>query len=82
MALFQGETRTGAFLELNPVGAVPVLQLEDGRALAESNAILTYLAEGTQFLPGERYARAKIAQWLSFEQHTSSRPLALCVSGH
>jgi glutathione S-transferase len=69
MALFLGETRTDTFLELNPAGAVPVLQLEDGRAVAESNAILTYLAEGTRFLPGERYARAKIAQWLSFEQY-------------
>jgi glutathione S-transferase len=69
VALFQGESRSEAFLKLNPVGAVPVLELEDGRTIAESSAILTYLADGTRFLPGERYARAKVAQWLSFEQY-------------
>lgn len=69
VALFQGESRTEDFLRLNPVGAVPVLELEDGRAIAESSAILIYLAEGTRFLPAERYARAKVVQWLSFEQY-------------
>jgi glutathione S-transferase len=69
IALFQGESRTEDFLKLNPVGAVPVLELEDGRAIAESSAILIYLADGTPFLPAERYARAKIEQWLSFEQY-------------
>ncbi len=69
VALFRGETQSEAFLKLNPVGAVPVLELEDGRTIAESSAILTYLADGTRFLPGERYTRAKIAQWLSFEQY-------------
>lgn len=69
VALFQGESRSDAFLKLNPVGAVPVLELEDGRTIAESNAILTFLAEGTRYLPGERYARAKVTQWLSFEQY-------------
>jgi glutathione S-transferase len=69
VALFQGESRTEDFLRLNPVGAVPVLELEDGRAIAESSAILIYLAEGTKYLPAERYARAKTAQWLSFEQY-------------
>lgn len=69
VALFQGESRSEAFLVLNPVGAVPVLELEDGRSIAESNAILIYLSDGTGFLPGERYARAKVEQWLSFEQY-------------
>jgi len=69
VALFQGESRTEDFLRLNPIGAVPVLELEDGRAIAESSAILIYLAEGTRFLPAERYARAKVVQWLSFEQY-------------
>ena len=69
VALFQGESRTEEFLRLNPVGAVPVLELEDGRAIAESSAILVYLAQGTPFLPEERYATAKIVQWLSFEQY-------------
>jgi glutathione S-transferase len=69
VALFQGESRTEPFLKLNPVGAVPVLELEDGRAIAESSAILVYVAEGTKFLPAERYARAKVVQWLAFEQY-------------
>lgn len=69
MALFQGETRNEAFLKLNPVGAVPVLELESGQAIAESSAILMYLADGTKFLPGERYDRARVVQWLSFEQY-------------
>lgn len=69
VALFQGESQSSAFLRLNPVGAVPVLELEDGHTIAESSAILTYLADGTQFLPSDRYGRAKIAQWLSFEQY-------------
>ena len=69
VAIFEGESRTEAFLALNPVGAIPVLELEDGRAIAESNAILTYLAHGTRFLPDERFAHAKVMQWLSFEQY-------------
>lgn len=69
VAIFGGESRTEAFLKLNPAGAIPVLQLEDGRALAESNAILTYLAEGTRFLSDDRFTRAKVMQWLFFEQY-------------
>jgi glutathione S-transferase len=69
VAIFQGESRTEAFLKLNPAGAIPVLQLDDGRAIAESNAILVYLAEGTRYLPEDRYAKAKIFQWLFFEQY-------------
>jgi glutathione S-transferase len=69
VAIFAGESRTEAFLKLNPAGAIPVLQLEDGRAIAESNAILAYLSEGTRFLPGEAFAKAKTFQWLFFEQY-------------
>ena len=69
VSIFQGESHTRAFLALNPAGAVPVLELEDGRAIAESNAILTYLAEGTAFMPADRYLRAKVLQWLFFEQY-------------
>jgi glutathione S-transferase len=68
VSIFEGEGRTPPFLALNPSGRVPVLQLEDGRALAESGAILQYLADGTDYLPREAFARAKVAQWLSFEQ--------------
>ncbi|TPK72018.1 glutathione S-transferase family protein [Mesorhizobium sp. B2-4-18] len=69
VSIFAGESHTDAFLALNPAGAVPVLQLQDGSAIAESNAILTYLAEGTSFLPSDRYRRAKVMQWLFFEQY-------------
>lgn len=68
VSIFEGEGRTPAFLRMNPAGKVPVLELEDGRALAESNAILAYLADGTEYLPADRYLRARVYQWLSFEQ--------------
>jgi glutathione S-transferase len=69
VAIFSGASRTEDFLAMNPVGAIPVLVLEDGRVLAESNAILTYLAAGTRFLPADRYLHAKVMQWLFFEQY-------------
>ncbi len=67
--IFSGGSRTEDFLTLNPVGAIPVLELEDGRSVAESNAILVYLASGTRYLPVERYHNAKVMQWLFFEQY-------------
>ncbi|TXH83483.1 MAG: glutathione S-transferase family protein [Rhizobium sp.] len=69
VSIFEGEGRTDTFLDLNPAGGIPVLELEDGRAIAESNAILCYVAEGTRFLPTDRYLRAKVMQWLFFEQY-------------
>jgi glutathione S-transferase len=69
VAIFSGASRSEAFLQLNPAGAIPVLELDDGRAVAESNAILVFLATGTRFLPEERYAYAKVMQWLFFEQY-------------
>jgi glutathione S-transferase len=69
VAIFQGESRTPEFLEKNPVGAIPVLEPEPGVYIAESNAILCYLGEGTAYLPAERLARARVMQWLFFEQY-------------
>jgi glutathione S-transferase len=66
--IFGGETLTNEYGELNPARETPVLELEDGRVLTQSNAILWYLAEGTPYLPTERFARGRIAQWLFFEQ--------------
>ncbi len=66
----KGETRTPAFLAKNPNGRIPTLELDDGTCLAESDAILWYLAEGTAFLPDERLARAQILQWMFFEQYS------------
>jgi len=65
-----GETRTADFLARNPNGKVPLLEFEDGRVLAESNAMLLYLAEGTRFLPVDAYERALVYQWLFFEQYS------------
>ncbi len=68
--ILDGESRTPAFLAKNPNGRIPVLELEDGACLAESNAILFYLAEGSRFLPSERLARALTLQWMFFEQYS------------
>ena len=68
--IMKGETRTPEFLKLNPNGRIPVLQLEDGTTLAESNAIIFYLAEGTRFLPEDKLDRARVLQWLFFEQYS------------
>ena len=68
--ILAGETRTPAFLAMHPNGRVPVLELEDGTCLAESNAILCYLAEDTPYLPADRLARARVLQWLFFEQYS------------
>lgn len=68
--LDKGETRTPQFLARNPNGRIPALGLEDGTVLAESNAILYYLADGSPYLPTERLARAQVMQWLFFEQYS------------
>lgn len=68
--IMQGETRTPEFLAMNPNGKVPVVRLTDGRYLSESNAILNYLAEGTEYLPASRYQRARVLQWQFFEQYS------------
>jgi glutathione S-transferase len=66
--IFAGDTLTDAYAALNPVRETPVLELDDGTAIAQSNAILWYLAEGTEYLPATRVERALVAQWLAFEQ--------------
>jgi glutathione S-transferase len=69
VAIFRGESRTPEFLDKNPAGVVPVLEVAPDKYIAESNAILCYLAQGSRFLPDERFARAKSLQWLFFEQY-------------
>ena len=66
--IFAGDTLTDAFGALNPLRETPVLELDDGRTLTQSNAILWFLGEGTAFLPGDPFARGEVAMWLSFEQ--------------
>jgi len=66
----KGETRTADFLAKNPNGRIPTLQLEDGSFLAESNAIISYLADGTPYWPTDRKLRALCLQWMFFEQYS------------
>jgi glutathione S-transferase len=66
--IFAGDTLTDAFAALNPLRETPVLELESGATIAQSNAILWYLGEDTPFLPAEKLERALVQQWLSFEQ--------------
>ncbi len=73
----KGETRTPEFLAKNPNGRIPVLELEDGSLLPESNAILYYLAEGTPFWPADRAARAQVLQWMFFEQYSHEPHVAV-----
>lgn len=68
VSIFEGTGRSEAYLAINPTGTVPAIRLDDGRTLAESNAILAYLADGTPYLPSDPFARAKVQQWLHFEQ--------------
>jgi glutathione S-transferase len=74
--IFANATRTPEFLAKNPNGKIPLLELDDGRRLAESNAILHYLADGTPLLPTERFARAQVMQWLFFEQYSHEPNIA------
>jgi glutathione S-transferase len=77
---YDGSTRTPEFLALNPNGKVPLLVLPDGRRLAESNAMLLHLAEGTAFLPADAYQRALAYQWLFFEQYSHEPYIAVARS--
>lgn len=65
-----GDTRTAEFLQMNPNGRIPLLELPDGKFLAESNAILCYLADGSEFFASDAWSRAIILQWMFFEQYS------------
>jgi glutathione S-transferase len=66
----RGDTRTEEFQRLNPSGQVPCAILPDGRPLSQSNAIMIYLAEGSELIPVEAYERARMFQWLFWEQYS------------
>jgi glutathione S-transferase len=72
-----GATRRPDYVAKNPNAMVPLLELDDGRRIAESNAILLYLAEGARFLPADRYERALCYQWLFFEQYSHEPYIAV-----
>ena len=74
----KSETRTSEFLKLNYAGQVPVVQLEDGRTLAQSNAIIRYLARGSDLIPKDAFEEAKMDEWLFWEQYSHEPYVAVC----
>jgi glutathione S-transferase len=74
LSVFDRSDRPEVLGGLNPALRVPTLVLDDGRVLAESNAIICYLAEGTGYLPEDRFERAQVLQWLFFEESAGFRP--------
>jgi len=77
ISIFEGEGQSDEFRAISPTGTVPAIELENGYTLAESNAILSYLAEGTAYLPDDAHARAKVLQWLFFEGETVQGGVAM-----
>jgi glutathione S-transferase len=77
---FDGSTRKPEFLALNPAGQVPVAVLCDGRTLAQSNAIMLYMAEGSPLIPQDAYARAKMCEWLFWEQYSHEPAVAVRIA--
>lgn len=75
--ILNGETQTEAFKSINPNGKIPLLVINDGQVLAESNAILNYLAEGTEYLPRSKFERASVLQWQFFEQYSHEPYIAV-----
>lgn len=75
--LHDGTTRKADFLAKNPNGRVPALELEDGRTLPESGAILWYLGENTFLVPDDRWGRAEVLQWMFFEQYDHEPAIAV-----
>ena len=75
--ILKGDTQTLEFLNMNPNGKIPLLELDDGRFLSESNAILGYLAEGSVFVPQDPYLKAKVYEWMFFEQYSHEPCIAV-----
>jgi glutathione S-transferase len=73
----RGDTRTKQFLAMNPNGKAPLLEIDAGNYLPESNAIIFYLADGTPLLPNDRLSRARVLQWLFFEQYSHEPYIAV-----
>lgn len=75
--ILKGGTKSETFLAKNPNGKIPLLELDDGNCLSESNAILNYLADGSEFLPQDRLQRARVLQWQFFEQYSHEPYIAV-----
>jgi glutathione S-transferase len=78
--ILKGGTRTAEFLAINPQGQVPVLAFPDGRAIAQSGAIMRHLANGTPLLPNEQWTRAKIDEWMFWEAGNHEFFVAGCIA--
>ncbi|HEY2837497.1 MAG TPA: glutathione S-transferase family protein [Rhizomicrobium sp.] len=76
-SVLKAETRTPEFLAMNPAGQVPVVQLKDGRMLAQSNAIIFYLAEGSDLIPSDAFDSALMLQWMFWEQYSHETVIAV-----
>jgi glutathione S-transferase len=76
--ILKQETRSADFLRMNSAGQVPTIVLDDGRALAQSNAIIRYLARGSDLIPSDDYAAAKMDEWLFWEQYSHEPYIAVC----
>jgi len=76
-SVVDAQTRTPQFLALNPAGQVPIVVLEDGRPLAQSNAIILHLAEGSALIPADAYERAKMLEWMFWEQYSHEPYIAV-----
>jgi len=74
----KGETRTPQFLKMNGAGQVPTVAFDDGRTLAQSNAIIRYLARGSDLIPSDAFAAAKMDEWLFWEQYSHEPYVAVC----
>jgi glutathione S-transferase len=74
----KGESKTSDFLARNPMGQVPSIELADGRCIAQSNAIIRYLANGTKLLPQDAFAQAKVDELLFWEQYSHEPYIAVC----
>ena len=77
-SVLKGETRTPEFLAINPAGQVPAVKLPDGRALAQSNAIIRYLARDSDLIPTDAFVAAKMDEWLFWEQYSHEPYIAVC----
>ena len=78
VSALDGETKKPEFLSMNPMGQIPVIELDDGRHLAQSNAIIRYLARGSRLLPDDAFRQAKIDEWLFWEQYSHEPYIAVC----